>query len=76
MKTVKYVGPFDEVEIESYPGVWLSCKRNHRIEVSDQVGEGLLAQPANWIDPTAPVVDETADDEPAKAVHKTKKAGA
>jgi hypothetical protein len=41
---VRYIGPFDEVEIREFGIV---VKRNHQVEVPDAIGEKLTEQ-ADW----------------------------
>ena len=48
MKTVRYVGPFAEVEIEHTPGVWVAVEHGQTVDVSDRVASSLLDQPDNW----------------------------
>lgn len=42
---VKYVGPYDEVDIAA---AGLSCKQGETVEVDDELGESLLEQEDNW----------------------------
>jgi len=45
---VKYVGPYDAVEIEVAPRLWEIVKNGSAIEVGDDLASSLLAQPDNW----------------------------
>lgn len=51
MRSIEYVGPFDEVEFPIAPGVWRRVKRGETVEVGERIAEQLLDQPANWADP-------------------------
>lgn len=56
--TVRYVGPFDEVEVEVAAGVWRTVERGSELKVpaalagsppdGDNPGAGLLAQVDAW----------------------------
>lgn len=60
MPYVKYVGPYDEVDI---PDARLQCKRNQTIEVSSQLASSLLEQTDNWTKTTATKSAQTAEEE-------------
>jgi hypothetical protein len=48
-KKVRYIGPYDEVEIApaDYPGVW-RVQNGHQIELPIEVARGLLQQVDHW----------------------------
>jgi hypothetical protein len=48
LKKVTYIGPFDEVEIETPLGGWLTCKRNCTVEVTADLAASLCEQADNW----------------------------
>ena len=48
MKSVKYHGPHDAVEIEIAPRLWQTVAHGASIEVTDKVAANLLAQNDNW----------------------------
>ena len=54
MKHVKYVGPFDAVELERAPRVWVVVAHGESIEVPDDVAAALCALADNWAEESAP----------------------
>lgn len=57
---LKYIGPYDEVDV---PEARLVVKRNQTIEVSGELAEGLLCQEDNWKKTTATKSAPTAEEE-------------
>lgn len=53
MVTVKYVGPFGAVEIETAPRRWRTVAAGEEIEVADALAASLLEQTDNWAEPQA-----------------------
>lgn len=49
MSTIVYVGPFDAVEIETKPGVFVTVKNGETVTVGDP--SGFLEQSDNWQTP-------------------------
>jgi hypothetical protein len=43
MPKVRYIGPFDEVEVTAAGRIW-PCRNGDEIDVPDDVAEGLLSQ--------------------------------
>ena len=54
MKTVKYIGPGDEVEIEVAPEFWQPVKHGGTVEVTDDLADSLCEQVDNWAPAKAP----------------------
>lgn len=53
MKNVTYIGPFDAVELERAPRLWVSVSHGESIEVPDDVAAALCEQVDNWTDTAA-----------------------
>lgn len=47
MKTVKYIGPFDAVEIEHPPARWITVANGEPTELPDAIAD-RLAEQADW----------------------------
>lgn len=48
MKSIKYVGPHDAVEVEVAPQRWALVNHGQVVEVGDTLAVALLDQPDNW----------------------------
>lgn len=48
MVTVRYIGPFEAVEIEVAPHKWAEVPRDGTIAVGDALAASLLEQVDNW----------------------------
>jgi len=65
MRSITYVGPFDIVELEVAPGVWVDVEHGGSIEVTDPMAASLLEQVDNWQDPdVAPAPDVEPEAKP------------
>jgi predicted RecA/RadA family phage recombinase len=48
VKSLKYVGPHDAVEVEVAPQKWSLVTNGQVVEVGDTLAAALLDQPDNW----------------------------
>ena len=45
---VRYIGPFDAVELEAADKAWIEVRHGETVDLPDDLATSLLEQPANW----------------------------